>query len=351
MVGGHAGSAKHTAATSNNPTEPRPTTGMQKLQRRIDQWALKRLPQSDALRLSQRNIYVLPTGAALFLLGTLTILLIASINYQANLGFLLTFMLAGCAFMSVLVGHSSLRGLKLQLTPPAPVFAGTPARLVCQLSHLDSKVHMGLYLRLKSAPHARVDRGQLHAVLPDSTETIEVLAPSLPRGIHPCPPLRLQTLYPLGVFRIWALWQPSSVLMVYPYPEDNAPPLPISYAPAQAGAGAAQAQSFELEGLRSYQRGDPLKTIVWKKTATAMATGSGEWVRRESIALNETELSLNLEATGLSHHEAALSRLCAWALAAEAQGLTYGVNLPSQTIAAGRGAQHLQHCLRSLAES
>lgn len=351
MAREHGAGAPQAASPPRNTPATAPMAAKQKLQWRIDQWALKRLPRSDRLHLNQRNIYVLPTGAALFLLGTLAILLIASINYQANLGFLLTFMLAGCAFMSVLVGHSSLRGLSLELAPPAAVFAGTPARLVCQLSHHDRKPHLGLWLDLKSAPHARVDRSQLHAVMPESTETIEVLAPALPRGIHPCPPLRLQTLYPLGVFRVWALWQPRSVLTVYPAPEDNPPALPLSYAPAQAGASAAQAQSFELEGLRSYQRGDPLKTIVWKKTATAMATGSGEWVRRESVALHETELTLSLEATGLGHHEAALSRLCAWALAADAQGLSYGLALPSHSIAPGRGAQHLQRCLHSLAEN
>ena len=62
---------------------------------RFRAWWQARLPRSDTLLLTQRNIYILPTRAGLMFAATLMVLLLASINYQLNLGYVLTFLLAG----------------------------------------------------------------------------------------------------------------------------------------------------------------------------------------------------------------------------------------------------------------
>ena len=56
---------------------------------------------------------------------TLVLMLVASINYQLNLGYLLTFLLAGSALVSMHVTHGTLRGLTLRVKPPS---AGVPRR-------------------------------------------------------------------------------------------------------------------------------------------------------------------------------------------------------------------------------
>ena len=45
------------------------------------------------------------------------VLLLASINYQLNLGYLLTFLLAGSGVVAMHVTHGTLRGLTLHLLP------------------------------------------------------------------------------------------------------------------------------------------------------------------------------------------------------------------------------------------
>ena len=88
--------------------------------------------------------------------------------------------------------------------------------------------------------------------------------------------------------------------------------------------------------------------MVWKKTAK-----SDELVSRDAQQVQRFELWLDLAHTGLggarSHVEAGLSRLCAWVLIAEKQGLQYGLRLPSQEIAPGSGPTHQQKCLQALA--
>jgi len=100
---------------------PPPAAG---LRQRVQRWWLARLPTTDHLELTQNNIFLLPTGAGWMLALTLLVLLIASINFQLNLGYLLTFLLAGSAAAGVVMGHNSLRGLQLRLLPPEPCFQG-----------------------------------------------------------------------------------------------------------------------------------------------------------------------------------------------------------------------------------
>ena len=67
----------------------------QRLQRRWHAWWNARHPASDTLITTQRNVYIVPTGAGWLFAALLLVLLLASINYQLNLGYLLTLLLAG----------------------------------------------------------------------------------------------------------------------------------------------------------------------------------------------------------------------------------------------------------------
>src|SRR6476469_286700 len=104
------------------------------LTRHIEAWFQARLPVQDTQLLTQRNVYILPTPAGWMLAVTLLTLLVASINFELNLGYLLTFLLAGSALAGMHVGHATLRGIALHLAQPEPAFAGRAARLQVQLS-------------------------------------------------------------------------------------------------------------------------------------------------------------------------------------------------------------------------
>src|SRR3989338_840766 len=116
------------------------------LRRRFQRWWRARLPLSDTLALTQRNVYILPTGSGWMLALTLIVLLIASINYQLNLGYLLTFLLAGSAVVGMHVCHSNLRGLTLHLAAPAPVHAGQAVALDIRLASERSRPRYGIGL-------------------------------------------------------------------------------------------------------------------------------------------------------------------------------------------------------------
>lgn len=309
------------------------------LRRRMQQWFESRLRRTDTLTLTQRNVYILPTRPGFMLALTLTVLLVGSINYQLNLGYLLTFLLAGSAVVGMHVCHNNLRGLVLHLTPPAPTFAGNASPLELRLSSDRPGERPAVGLAVVGS-----DRWAWVDVPGQGSATVQVAFTPETRGQQPVPTLTAETRYPLGTFRVWTVWRPSSTIVVYPRAESRPPPLPPGEARSGGGAASRRQSSGEFDGVRAYQRGDPVKLVVWKKFAR-----SQELVSRDQQASQYQELWLDFHRTGLADTEARLSRLCAWVLLADRLGLAYGLRLPGREIRPDTGAAHRLRCLEALA--
>ncbi|SDC16067.1 Uncharacterized conserved protein, DUF58 family, contains vWF domain [Variovorax sp. CF079] len=316
------------------------------LRSRIDGWFLSRRPPSDTLELTQRNVYIVPTPAGWMLGATLLLLLIASINYQLNLGYLLTFLLAGSVAVGMYVCHATLRGLALRLMTPDPRYASAAAvfRVVLHNARRSTRYGIGLAVR-HSGQWSWSD------VPAEGSATVEVAFKPERRGLHPVPTLTAETRFPLGTFRVWTVWRPASQVLVYPAPEPNPPPLP----PGEPLAGQAAASMLranvagEYDGVRAYRRGDPLKLVVWKRAARAQATGSEELVSRDTQQAQRQELWLDAQSAGLPGWEARLSRLCAWVLMADRLGVDYGLRVGGKVVAPSQGEAHKRRCLEVLA--
>ena len=101
---------------------------------------------------------------------------------------------------------------------------------------------------------------------------------------------------------------------------------------------------------RAYRRGDPLKAVVWKRVAQAMARGSDDLVSRDHASAQQThELWLDWAHTGTADTELRASRLTAWVLQAERLGMPYGLRLPGREFPPHLGGPHRLQCLEALA--
>ncbi|HEX6708571.1 MAG TPA: DUF58 domain-containing protein [Albitalea sp.] len=305
-------------------------------------WWQARLRRSDTLLLTQRNIYILPTRAGVLFAATLLTLLIASINYQLNLGYVLTFLLAGSGAISMQLTHNTLRGLTLHLKPPGPVFAGDAAVVEVVLSS-PARSRYGIGLRI-------ADGGALSWVdVPGGGQASAHVSFVPPRrGRHEVPTLRAETRFPLGLFRAWTVWRPAGEVLAYPRPERPAAALPVPRPVPGGPVQARHAQGSEIEGIRAYRRGDPMRMVFWKKAAKAMQTG-GELVSRDTSASAHHELWLDWRGCTTLPPEERLSRLAAWVLAAERAGVSYGLRLPGVDLPRGHGSGHRRACLEALA--
>lgn len=310
------------------------------IRRWLQRWFESRIPPRDSVTLTQRNVYILPTSAGWMMVFTLLVLLVASINYQLNLGYVLTFLLTGSAVIGMHVCHGTLRGLTIHLLAPDAQFAGASIPVSIHLVNQRKSVRYGIGLALWGSDHWNWTDvpAQGHSV-------VQVACTPLPRGLHRLPTLTAETRYPLGTFRVWTVWRPAARVLVYPAPEAHPPPLPTGE-PRAGGASAVQRHTTgEFDGVRAYRRGDPLKLVVWKKVAKA-----DELVSRDAHQVHRLELWLDLGHTGsTSSVEHKLSRLCAWVQLAQTQQLRYGLRLPGLEIFPDAGEAHKKACLQALA--
>src|SRR3954466_4966339 len=266
------------------------------VRRRFRQWWQARLPLADTMTLTQRNVYILPTRPGFMLLLTLVVLLVGSINYQLNLGYLLTFLLAGSAIVGMHVCHATLRGMTMNLTPPEPQFAGASTHVTVVLTNPRKSTRHGIGLAVLDATHA--DRWVWTDVPAQGSCSVQVAFKPERRGLHPVPPLTAETRFPLGTFRVWTVWRPASQVLVYPTPETFPPPLPPGEPRAGGAATARPQNSGEFEGVRAYRRGAPLKLVVWEKAAK-----SDELVSRDTMQSQRMELWLDYAQSGSADRE------------------------------------------------
>ena len=321
------------------------------LQTRFRAWFENRLPLSDHITLTQRTVYILPTRPGLMLGVTLLTLLVASINYQLNLGYLLTFLLAGSALVGMHVSHGTLRGLAMNLQAPSAHYAGATAPIDVKLTNTRHSTRYGIGL---SVLDSQLERHWAWADVPAQGSTsVQIAFTPTRRGLYRLPTLTAETRFPLGTFRVWTVWRPAAQVLVYPTPEAHPPPLPPGEPRAGSASHTARAQSTgEFDGVRSYKRGDPLKLVVWKKAAKAdeqASQSNSGLVVRDSTQANAFELWLDFMQAGTAGTEHKLSRLCAWVLAADKLGVLYGLRLPSLKLAPGSGEAHKRQCLQALA--
>ena len=89
-----------------------------------------------------------------------------------------------------------------------------------------------------------------------------------------------------------------------------------------------------------------MRQVVWKKVAR-----SGELVSRETTGTAARELWLDWADTPGGDAEARLSRLAAWVLRAEREGLDGGLRLPGAELAPGQGDAHRRAALDLLAQA
>ena len=311
---------------------------------RVRGWLTARLPRTDTQLLTQGNVYILPTRAGWMFALTLVVLLLASVNYQLNLGYVLTFLLAGSGIVSMHITHGTLRGLTLHLRPVAPAFAGSPAVLDVVMSS-PSSARFGVGLRLLDAPPSTLAWTNVPA---GGQSTAHVSFVPAARGRHDVPTLSAETRFPLGLFRAWTVWRPLAQLLVYPRVEVDAPALPAARPATGGPTQARRSEGGEVEGVRAYRRGDPLKLIAWRKAAQALETGA-DLVSRDTSTSARMELWLDWTACGPIAAEERLSRLTAWTLAADRADADYGLLLPGLEVEPGDGDAQRTRCLEALA--
>ena len=308
-------------------------------------WWQSRLPLTDTWVLGQRNVYILPTKAGLTFAATLAVMMLASINYQLNLGFALTFLLVGAALVSMHMTHGNLRGLTLHLRPAGAGYAGDAAVLEVVITN-PGRERLALALHFEDrSQHGRAFDWSDTPAQGQTTAHVSIAPPR--RGWHAVPAMVVETVFPFGLFRAWTVWRPAGRVLAWPRPESAPPALPDGGTSASDERATRRSSGSELDGVRPWRRGDSMRLVAWKKVAR-----SGELVSRETAGTVQRELWLDWTDTqGMpgADVESRLSRLAAWVLQAEREGRIWGLRLPGSELPPGQGDAQQRAALDRLA--
>ncbi len=306
---------------------------------RVAHWLFADRGPEAQFVLHHRRIFTLPTRTGMVFLVMLALLLIASINYQLSLGYVLTFLVGAASWVGLHLTFANLAGLRLTAASAEPVYAGETASFEFEIGDTRARARYAIAI---AGPQSRVQCNlAAHA---HRRANIECPAPQ--RGWLAAPRATIETYFPLGLWRAWSYWQPAERCLVYPAPETPAAPLPeLIPGTGDASGGGVGHESFAA--LRPYQPGDSPRIVAWKAAARSADDNLSS---KQFEGGMQGELWLDLAATAAaSGLEARLSRLCAWVLAAEQAGLDYGLRIDGHELAPAHGEAHRDACLRALA--
>ena len=214
------------------------------LRLRFRNWLFRPQISSGTVTLNQRRIFILPTRQGFGFAVVLLLMLLGDINYNLSLGYVLTFLLATMAAMTMLHAFRNLAQLEVRAGRTDAVFAGENTRFVFHFHNTSNLPRHQLTLHDIEGHRTTFD-------LPARRNTAITLSiPAARRGWLSSGRLTLYTEFPLGLFHAWSYLQFDTRCLVYPKP---AAPLPLPASTAQDGAGKLLSSGDEdFAGLRGY---------------------------------------------------------------------------------------------------
>jgi uncharacterized protein (DUF58 family) len=310
------------------------------LRQKFAQWLFRFGPDERLpVVLTQRRIFILPTGAGLLYSIVLVTMLIGAINYNLSLGHALVFLLVGLGLVAMVHTFRNLLGLCITPGRAEPVFAGETAHFPLHVENPWRHARRVLELAIGKNRPVTLDipaGEQASVAIPCATTRRGRLNPGR---------VTLASRYPLGLFRAWSYPHPPLSCLVYPKPLTA--PLPPTSSGWEASGRRGRSGQEDFSGLRERQPNDSPRHIAWK--AAARDIDRPLLVKQFDGGAAE-ELWLDWAATAYNGDtEIRLSLLTGWVLAAEREQCRYGLRLPGRVIAPDCGPAHLDVCLEALA--
>jgi len=302
-----------------------------------ERWLARRAPAARSVTLDHSRLFILPTRVGLAFLLVIVILWLLATNYENNLVFALTFLLV--SLFAVLPVHTfaNLSGLQLHLCEARPAFAGDYAEALVRVARPGQRARERIQITWPPEEGALLD-------LVDSGDAeARVALPVVRRGRVRAPRLRLESGFPLGLFRCWSWVDLDVEFLVYPQPKP-AGPLPIGAAAVEGESTQKRRGGDDFASLSPYNPGDSLRHVAWKQ----YAGGRDLYSKRYESGV-DTRLWLDWDLLAGRDIETRLGNLGYWALQAEREQYAYGLRLPGTAIEPALGAGHLQRVLTALA--
>jgi len=305
---------------------------------RWKRWLNRRIPPAKTVTLDQRRIFIFPTRTGFAFLLTLLLMLVAAINFQNNMSFALTFLLANLFVVAVLHSFANLAGLTIHAVRATAVFAGQRSGFEIMISRAGARHYYAITAQWPQASDREtlslVGNSEAHATLFVETDQ---------RGWHNPGRLLLESVYPLGLLRTWTWVDLDIHALVYPRPLASGA-LPGIATDKPDGSAVPVTGTDDFYGLRDYQEGDSPRHVFWKSVAKGQPLQTKQYT-----AYADRSVWLDWILFDGLPPEQRLSHLCHWVLIFDRNNEEYGLRLPGVVIEPDCGDAHCQKVLRQLA--
>ncbi|HDI1212666.1 TPA: DUF58 domain-containing protein [Aeromonas hydrophila] len=298
-------------------------------------WLARRIPPTRQITLQGRCLFILPTRLGLWYLLVMLAIYLLGTNYQNNLVLLVAYGLGSLFMVTMWLTHRNLLGLSLLGGPAVLGEAGSPLPIPITV-----RSERPLQALQFSLTEGRLWLAQVDAV--PQPLLLQVLGPR--RGRLPLERLRVESRYPLGLFRCWTLLDLQLEGWLAPAPE---------YGPLRGEAAAdatgnrgqpTPASMGDFDMLRAHQSGEPLSRVAWKQ----LAQGRGLLVK-QFCEPGQDDTHLSLQRVGGRDLEQRLAVLTWWCDDYAKRGIPFSLTLAGRTLGPDSGAAFLQHCRLALA--
>ncbi len=309
----------------------------QLIRKQINIWLDRRIPPSSQVTLDQRRIFIFPSRYGFLYLMLSMAIFIGATNYEKNMLYGLVFWLLGLFLVAILHSFANLSGLTITSIKAYPAFAGAHAEFELELSTAKRGGHEDIRLSWPG------EEAVLTQVTPSSPTRVILTHLSGQRGWLRPGRLRLESVYPLGLLRVWTWVDLDARALIYPKPILTRVQ-PIAMHHDEQGCERAFGHQDEFQGFRDYQPGDPLRRVVWRSLAKGQSLQTAVYQnhvdQRQWIDWQQFE--------GMDR-ENRLARMCWLTLNLSRAEGHFGLRLPGMTFAPNQGDGHRDGLLKALA--
>lgn len=294
-------------------------------------------PAVRSQRYHLRNTYIMPTRAGMGLLLVVLLILLAAINFQNSLVYVVCFWLGSLLVINILYTFRNLHGLKIELMGAEPCFAGQNSLVTLRASSI--RPSESIYIGWEGVDLA------LFALPGGHSREVVLSYPALKRGrLHP-PRLKVFTRYPSGLTVAWGYANLDINVIAYPAPRELEAAASVQHGGEDADDGLEIAGGVnDFSGLRAYQHGDRLRHIHWPTYAR-----TGTLHSKAFVDYQQHDQWLSWDDLPPDSVERRLSHLCARVLVLDSRQQSFGMRIPGTTIQPDHGEAHRVACLTALA--
>jgi uncharacterized protein (DUF58 family) len=260
-------------------------------------------------------------------------MLLTAINYQNSLIYLITFFLGTLFFLSICLCFLNLSGLIVEALEPGRCYEGDQSKFhyrIAKARYLPLALKIGLdKTSVKPIPLSMQE-----------CEDLVLFGAIKKRGRHKIQRLYLESRFPFGLVLAWTWLKLDAECWVYPKAIHA---LPDSGSTGQEEKETSYFSKGDLNDLRSYEQGDSISRILWKKYAAT-----------DSLIIRDHDKGSQLpEWVDWSHYSAStedrLRHLCFDVCQLSEESKPYGFKIPGLILGPDIGELHKRKCLDALA--